>query len=76
MTKFQLFSALAAPANSQNSVLTTPTFVGKILSVQREDGSGSKFNVTLTTWNCYSPGSDGFKRFVPEVKTVFVQTVD
>ena len=76
MTKFQLFSALAANSNSSDSVLKTATFTGKVLKVEREDGSGSSFNVTLTTWNSFTPGTAGFKRFVPEIKTVYVKTVD
>ena len=44
MTKYQLFAALVA---GQGSVLTVAGVTGLIQSVQREDGSGRSFNVTL-----------------------------
>jgi hypothetical protein len=47
MTKFRLFSALAASVESLDSVLTLNGLSGKVVGVEKEDGSGHNFNVTL-----------------------------
>ncbi len=61
MTKFQLFSLLARSNNSQT--VTVAGVTGLLQSIEREDGSGHNFNVTLSLAdNTYT--------------TVFVKTVD
>lgn len=59
MTKFTLFSLLAT---DRSQVVTISGVRGILSAVQREDGSGSSFNVTLWTPHGY--------------KTVHVRTVD
>ena len=57
MTRFQLMSALFG-----NGILTIGKYTGTLQSVQREDGSGRCFNVTM-----YVNGN---------LITVFVRTID
>jgi hypothetical protein len=59
MTKYTLFSLLAA---SNAEPVTINGIKGYVSAIQREDGSGRCFNVTLNT----SKGK----------QTVFVRTVD
>lgn len=47
MTKFQLFAALAAPRLT--GVINVNGIEGVLSSIEREDGSGSSFNITLQT---------------------------
>lgn len=63
MTKFKLFVALAARAESTDSILTIDGITGRVLAVEKEDGSGMKFNVLLAF-------VDGTKKWF------FVKTVD
>lgn len=68
MTKFKLFVALAAAADSDDCIVTINSgmpnsITGRVIAIEKEDGSGNKFNVTLAL-------SDGTK------KIVFTKTVD
>ena len=60
MSKFNLFMLLVAPSSKP---VTIAGVMGYLESIEREDGSGSSFNVTLTLLNG--------KR-----KTVYVRTID
>jgi hypothetical protein len=62
MTKWQLFSAMGK--RGMDAKITINGITGVISTIQREDGSGSSFNVTLHAQN----GS--------ETKTVYVRTID
>jgi hypothetical protein len=48
MTKFKLFVALAARSDSDDGLLTIDGITGRVLAVEKEDGSGMKFNVLLS----------------------------
>lgn len=61
MTKCQLFQALGGRGDA--SKVTIKGVSGWISSVQREDGSGSSFNVTLYI-------------NITTSKTVYVRTID
>lgn len=63
MTKFKLFVALAAASDSNDCILTINGITGRVLAVEKEDGSGMKFNVLLSF-------VDGTQRWL------FVKTVD
>jgi hypothetical protein len=65
-SKFQLFSALAEQGQSW---INLPKFGRVILcSVEREDGSGHNFNLTIRV-----PNADGLTFFH---QTAFVRTID
>lgn len=63
MTKFKLFSALVANTQSRDCVLTINGVIGRCLGIEKEDGSGNKFNVKLG----FLDGTN---------KTFFVKTID
>ena len=50
MTKFQLFAALAVQGEARITLIKGNAVIcGILLSVEREDGSGSSFNVQIRT---------------------------
>lgn len=53
MTKFQLFNLLAAEYTMIHDFVSSGQFHyrGILRSIEREDGSGSSFNVTIDTGN-------------------------
>lgn len=61
MTKFQIASAMFSP---YNITVTISGVTGRIISVEREDGSGHSFNIRM--W------SDKDNKAV----TVYVKTID
>ncbi len=64
MTKFQLFMAMATNGDAK---LTIKGVTGIVVSVEREDGSGSSFNVTMHVRN--KSGRSEQQRF-------YVKTID
>ncbi len=68
-TKWQLFSLLCRrESNVLQPLFRHPEATGLLLAVEREDGSGCCFNVTVLTL-----ATDDRER---EHKTVFVRTID
>lgn len=69
MTKWQLFNAMATDGKITVNSNTKSPLTGIIDSIQREDGSGHCFNVTMRTY------SNDLRTMVGIV-TVFVRTID
>jgi hypothetical protein len=67
VTKWILFRAMGSHAGDDSFITLPDGTKGYIVSVEREDGSGHCFNVTVM----FMEGEDFGKR-----KTVFVRTID
>jgi len=73
MTKWQLMNMLTLPMTAESVVIDSSgnSHIGIVKSIEREDGSGSCFNITMRVNTIGNTAAA-----INPIKTIFVRTID